>query len=233
MPHRSAGMAATRFGASRSSGQAAEGLNTRDAATWAGQNKEQAVNPDVSRSAVLLMDFQRGIVDAIVTDLEMLARTTRVADAARARGIAVIYVVVRLRESSSAVSANNKIFAPYAASGALAETNPATDIHPAAGYRAGEDFLVVKRRVSAFAGSDLKTLLQACDIDTLYLAGVATGGVVLSTLRQAADLDLRLFVLADCCADPDPEVHRVLMDKIFVRQAVILTAEEFATGGNR
>ncbi|MGH3189209.1 MAG: hypothetical protein ACRDOU_19340 [Streptosporangiaceae bacterium] len=34
--------------------------------------------------------------------------------------------------------------------------------------------------------------------------------VVLSTLRQAADLDYRLTVLADGCLDPDPEVHRVL-----------------------
>ncbi len=45
--------------------------------------------------------------------------------------------------------------------------------------------------------------------------------MVLSTLRQAADLDFGLTVLRDCCADADPEVHRVLMEKVFPRQAEV------------
>lgn len=51
------------------------------------------------------------------------------------------------------------------------------------------DIVVTKRRVSAFAGSDLDILLRSQVIDHLVLTGVATSGVVLSTLRQAADLD--------------------------------------------
>lgn len=42
---------------------------------------------------------------------------------------------------------------------------------------------------------------------------------MLSTLRQAADLDYHLVVLSDGCLDADPEVHRVLTEKIFPRQA--------------
>jgi len=66
------------------------------------------------------------------------------------------------------------------------------------------------------------------------LTGIATSGVVLSTLRQAADLDYRLVVLAAACADADPEVHRVLTTKVFPRQAEVLTVEEWTgrlTGG--
>ena len=62
-------------------------------------------------------------------------------------------------------------------------------------------------------------VLRAGGIDHLVLAGIATSGVVLSTLRQAADLDYRLTVLADGCLDADPEVHRVLTGKVFPRQA--------------
>jgi nicotinamidase-related amidase len=69
-------------------------------------------------------------------------------------------------------------------------------------------------------------LLRAADADTLILAGIATSGVVLSTLRQASDLDYRLTVLADACADADPEVHRVLTEKVFPRQALVTTTEE-------
>jgi nicotinamidase-related amidase len=59
------------------------------------------------------------------------------------------------------------------------------------------------------------------------LTGIATSGVVLSTLRQAADLDYRLTVLADGCLDADPEVHRVLTGKVYPRQADVLSIAEW------
>ncbi|HEU5466525.1 MAG TPA: isochorismatase family cysteine hydrolase, partial [Gemmatimonadales bacterium] len=86
---------------------------------------------------------------------------------------------------------------------------------------------VTKRRVSAFAGSDLDVVLRAGNTDTLILCGIATSGVVLSTVRQAADLDYRLIVLSDGCLDMDPEVHRVLTEKVFVRQADVKTIAEW------
>jgi nicotinamidase-related amidase len=81
--------------------------------------------------------------------------------------------------------------------------------------------------VSAFSGSDLDVVLRSLDVDSLVLTGIATSGVVLSTLRQAADLDFGLTVLSDLCADNDPEVHRILMDKVFPRQAAVITATEW------
>jgi nicotinamidase-related amidase len=58
------------------------------------------------------------------------------------------------------------------------------------------------------------------------LAGIATSGVVLSTLRHAADADYRIIVASDCCSDRDVEVHRVLLGKVFPRQAKVVTSEE-------
>jgi nicotinamidase-related amidase len=72
--------------------------------------------------------------------------------------------------------------------------------------------------VSAFTGSDLDVLLRAAGGERIVLAGIATSGVVLSTVRQVADLNYRITVLSDACADADPEVHRVLMEKVFPRQ---------------
>jgi nicotinamidase-related amidase len=95
-------------------------------------------------------------------------------------------------------------------------------IHPAVGPAAG-DVIVSKRRVSAFAGSDLDLVLRSGGVEHLVLAGIATSGVVLSTVRQAADLDYRLTVLSDGCLDGDPEVHRVLTEKVFPRQAEVTT----------
>jgi len=90
------------------------------------------------------------------------------------------------------------------------------------------DIVVAKHRVGAFPGTDLDMILRANDIETLVMFGIATSGVVLSTLRHAADADYRLIVLKDCCSDRDAEVHRVLLEKIFPRQARVITAAEFA-----
>ena len=69
--------------------------------------------------------------------------------------------------------------------------------------------------------------MRAGSIDHLVLTGIATSGVVLSTLRQAADLDYRLTVLADGCLDADPEVHRVLTGKVFPRQRGVVSIADW------
>lgn len=91
------------------------------------------------------------------------------------------------------------------------------------------DVVVTKRRVSAFSGSDLEVVLRAQGISHLVLSGIATSGVVLSTLREAADKDYQLTVLADCCADNDEEVHSVLLTKVFPRQADVIEASAWKT----
>jgi nicotinamidase-related amidase len=125
-----------------------------------------------------------------------------------------------------AAEANLSFGAISQAGDALAENHPATEVH-AALHPLPDQPVIVKRRVSAFSGSDLDVLLLAAAADTLVLAGIATSGVVLSTLRQAADLDYRLVVLADACADPEPEVHRVLTEKIFPHQALVNDTDEW------
>ncbi|GIF92150.1 cysteine hydrolase family protein [Catellatospora chokoriensis] len=97
------------------------------------------------------------------------------------------------------------------------------DVAPAQG-----DIILTKRGVSAFAGSDLDVVLRAGGIEHLVLTGIATSGVVLSTLRQAADLDLARTVLADGCLDNDPEVRRVLAEKVFPVQADVTTVADWA-----
>ena len=86
---------------------------------------------------------------------------------------------------------------------------------------------MTKRRVGAFSGSDLEVVLRSQGVNSLVLTGIATSGVVLSTLRAAADMDFEITVLSDCCADADPIVHDVLMTKVFPRQAEVLTVDEW------
>jgi nicotinamidase-related amidase len=109
--------------------------------------------------------------------------------------------------------------------GRFVTTTPGSDIVPALRPHDG-DLIVVKHRVSAFAGPDLEMILRARGVETLILSGIVTSGCVLSTVRQAADADYRLVVLGDGCTDYDDEVHRVLTEKVFPRQAQVISASE-------
>lgn len=139
----------------------------------------------------------------------------------------VVYVVIGFRPGHPETRSSPQFSA--LPDGAFTDGDPGAVIHPDVAPRPDES-IVTKKRVSAFAGSDLDLVLRGGAIDHLVLTGLATSGVVLSTLRQAADLDYRLTVLADGCGDADPEVHRVLTDKVFPRQADVTTVDAWIAG---
>lgn len=172
------------------------------------------------------MDVQNVIVERYA-DPEYLGRVREAIEAARAAEEPVVHVTVGFRPGRAEINPRNKMFGRLAGRAASPQEEQANAIHPAVAPLPGEP-VVVKRRVSGFAGSDLDMLLRSMDISHLVLTGIATSGVVLSTLRQAADLDYGLTVLGDGCADADPEVHRVLLEKVFPQQAEVVTVKEWA-----
>ena len=165
----------------------------------------------MTTDALLVMDVQNAIVDRFAEHSEgLLATLAEAVGAARAAGIPVLYVRVAFRQGAPEMSPRNQAFTALARSGSMSESDSATQVHPAVVPQSG-DIIVTKRRVSAFSGSDLDVVLRSLDVDALVLTGIATSGVVLSTLRQAADLDFRLTVLrasADRRVSPDAAAAR-------------------------
>ncbi|MFY4776158.1 cysteine hydrolase family protein [Metabacillus sp. RGM 3146] len=179
-----------------------------------------------TNAALLVMDLQNGIVSRYAEQPEILTSFQKAAKAARKANIPVIFVRVAFREGYPEVPAQNKMFSAISKNGRMTETEWATEIHEALERQPNEP-LVTKRRVSAFSGSDLEIVLRGLKVNELILTGIATSGVVLSTLREAADKDYSLKILSDACLDGDPEVHRVLTEKVFPRQSEVLTVEEW------
>ncbi|MFG2224985.1 cysteine hydrolase family protein [Streptomyces sp. NPDC048644] len=177
-------------------------------------------------TALLVMDVQNAMVSR-VDDPGCLPRLARAVAAAREAGVQVLHVVIGFRSGHPEAHPRNKSFGALP-SGAFTADDPGAAIHPDLAPRPDET-VVTKKRVSAFSGSDLELVLRSRGIGHLVLTGIATSGVVLSTLRQAADLDYRLTVLADACYDPDPEVHQLLTAKVFPRQADVVTIDEWST----
>lgn len=184
---------------------------------------------DPSTTAVVSMDMQSGIVSIYAgNQLELVTRAAHVLRAARARALTVIHIQVGFRPGLPEVCSRNPLFSAILNSPQHQQLfqGPAGAIHPALGPEDG-DIIVTKHRVSAFTGTDLAMILRAKGIETLVLFGIATSGVVLSTLLEASDADFRLVVLRDCCADLDAEVQTALLDRLFPRRATVMTAAEF------
>ena len=186
-------------------------------------------NSKALATALLIMDIQPAIMQMMGEHAAPLAETLKKAiSAARAAGIPVIYVVVGFRKGFPEIGSGTAAsFAAVAKSGMTGLEEPTVD--PSVAPEAGE-MVVTKRRVSAFAGSDLEVILRGHRIEHLVLTGIATSGVVLSTVREAADKDYRLSVLSDACADRDDDVHSILTTKVFPRQAEVLTTAEWVAG---
>jgi nicotinamidase-related amidase len=181
---------------------------------------------DRARTAVLVMDYQNDIVGMVPDKARspLLDKASEAVKAARHAGLPIIYVVVRFREGYPEISQQNRRFAGLKDSGRFREGSPGAEIHPRLAPQPG-DVVVTKRRVGAFSTTDLETVLRARNINTLVMFGIATSGVVLSTVRWASDMDYQLVVVSDASADLDSEVHRVLTQKVFPTQATVVTTE--------
>ncbi|GCF11447.1 cysteine hydrolase family protein [Dictyobacter arantiisoli] len=177
-----------------------------------------------AHTALLVMDMQEGIVARLAQQGDVLAPVRTAIDAARVASIPIIYVAVTFRPGYPEISPNNKAFFAQKEQPSSLLTGKTMEITSALAPQP-TDIVVTKRRVSAFSGSDLEVVLRAQSISHLVLCGISTSGVVLSTLREAADKDYQLTVLADCCFDNDAEVQRVLLTKVFPRQAEVLQVE--------
>ncbi len=184
----------------------------------------------MANKVLLLMDLQNAILQMANAKDNYYEKINNVISYARKELIPVIFVVVKFRKNYPEINSNNKSFNSIKSMGfsfednsELVQISPKIDCNP-------DDIIITKRRVSAFSGSDLEIILKSQNINHLVLTGIATSGVVLSTIREACDKDYQVTVIEDCCLDMDDEVHRVLTEKIFPKQASVIKAEQFILG---
>ena len=168
---------------------------------------QAALKIDTARSAVLIMDFQQRIVNNVASEPEAVVRNAaRALEAARAAGIPVIYVVHR--------------------GGPFAEYAPDVELHEGVAPAEGER-IITKTKPGPFSTTALDVNLREMGRDTVIVMGVATSGCVLSCVRWAVDVNYSFIVVADACSDADPEVHRVLTEKVYPRQGTVISTDEF------
>ncbi|MFQ6192814.1 cysteine hydrolase family protein [Streptomyces sp. NPDC000405] len=184
---------------------------------------------DPAHTALLVMDFQPAILAALPESgdrEDLLGRVEGAIADIRAKGGTIAYVRVGFTEADwDAIPAVNKSFGPLAQHRVMHHEDPATAIHERLAPQDG-DIIVRKTRYGGMSTTDLDQQLRERGITTLVVSGVSTSGAVLSTVIDAADRDYQLYVLSDGVADPDTEVHSVLLHQVLPSRAhVVDTAE--------
>ena len=179
---------------------------------------------------MLTMDMEPAALASLDDAAPVIASAVRAVDIARRAGAQVGSVRMALTEEELlAVPPTSCLAASVAAAGAaLYVDSSATAVHPQLAPMSG-DIVIRKTRVGAFHGTNLNDRLRERGVDTVVLAGVQTSGVVLTAVREAADLDYRIVVVADACADPDHDLHYFLLRRLFRRQAEVVPISALAT----
>jgi nicotinamidase-related amidase len=148
----------------------------------------QAGGETTPSTAFVALDLTRFIVEHFSANAGVAERAATALSLARDAGVPVIHVVPEPMRD---------------------------DIHPAVAPL-GDEPVLGKTSIGAFATTPLDELLQERGIGQIIVAGVATSGTVLSTSRWAFDIGYKIIVCADACSDPDPAVHAALTDdKVF------------------
>jgi len=184
---------------------------------------------DPARTALLVMDYQPAILAFVPEGEDRNALLGRVEGAiadVRAHGGTIAYVRVGFTDTDwDAIPASNKSFAPLAQHRVLHHEDPGTAVHERLAPQ-DSDIVVRKIRHGGMSTTDLDQQLRERGITTLVVSGISTSGAVLSTVIDAADRDYQLYVLSDGVADPDTEVHKVLLHRVFPSRAHIIDTTE-------
>lgn len=136
-------------------------------------------------------------------------------EALRAGGGRVIHVHLGFAPDYSDHPKSSPLLGGARAAGILKLGTSSTEIAPEVAPK-DDDLVVVKKRISAFYGTDLEQTLHDLSIEKVLLTGVATDLAVQSAARDAHDRDFEVEVVANCCAaanDADHEAALATMKK--------------------
>lgn len=178
-------------------------------------------NPSIvpARTALLVMHYQTDIMKLFpAVAPTLLANTRELCDTARKTGISVYFAQIHFSPGHPEVSPLNKNGQIMKQLGIFVDDQISPELH-----RRPDEPLIIAHRASVFYGTDLQVRLSAQGIDTLIMVGIASTGVMLSSIAYASDADYRLLTVKDCCYDPDQVVHDHLFSTAFETRTTVLT----------
>jgi nicotinamidase-related amidase len=183
---------------------------------------------DSKKSALVLIDLQRGIVAQPTHPRSgevVVAASKAVAERFREAGSTVILVNVNFGPGD-ALRPTQQVDQPMALpAGGL----PSEWSHLVDGLAADSDIRVTKHQWGAFHGTGLDMQLRRRGIDTIVLGGISTNAGVESTARQAWEYGYSLLLVEDLCASSISEaMHKMTVETIFPRISRVVKSADIA-----
>lgn len=172
-----------------------------------------------AQTALVVMHYQTDILGLFPSVAPaLLANTRKLCDAARAKGVSVYFANLRFSPGYPEVSPLNKNGQGIKQLGLFVDDRTSPEL----GQQVSEP-VIIAHRASVFFGTDLQARLLAQGVDSLIMVGIASTGVVLSSVAYASDADFRLYTVKDCCYDPDQVVHEHLFSTAFDSRTTVLS----------
>jgi len=186
-------------------------------------DEERATRLQLDRSALVLLDYQNDVVHRegalgrlgtahlVSGEDGTLHWAKQLLVAYRAAGRLVVHVAVAFRPGYPDADPEVPLSATCIEMGCLLEGSWGGAFIDGLSPR-GQEPVVKKRGMSAFAGTDLDLLLRLADIRVLVLAGVATNLVVEATARQGVDMGYRVVIPEDASMGFNRDSHRFSLE---------------------
>ena len=179
-----------------------------------------------SRPAVLVVDFSCGFTDPECTlgaDMtEQVEATRRLLDAARAKGLPVIFTTIGFEPS---LKDGGLWLEKAPALGDLQIGGRWVEIDPRLEPQEGET-IVVKKGASAFFGTNLAAILISQGIDSVILCGATTSGCVRATAIDLLQYGFPTLVPRECVGDRAQAPHDANLFDIQAKYADVVSVEE-------
>lgn len=175
-------------------------------------------------NAIICIDFINEIVGAsgklagkgyrdFVTKHNTLVHLAEEQAVVRSAGGHVFHVHLGFAPDYSDHPKSSPLLGGAMGAGILKLDTPSTEImREVAPYK--DDIVLVKKRISAFYGTDLERKLRELNIDKVLIAGVATDLAVQSAARDAHDRDFEVEILSNCCAAANEADHNTALNNM-------------------
>lgn len=179
--------------------------------------------------AIVIIDMQRDFLDKGAPiecpgGVDIVPSIYALLDTARKKSIAIIYTQEKHRAEKVDFGLELQGDEPEH----CLEGTRGVEIIPQLSPRKG-DYIIVKRRYSAFFSTDLDILLRCLGIKLLILTGVATDVCVRATAQDAQQLGYKVIVPIECVAGTNTARHDAALENIRYLFGKIISLKELIT----
>lgn len=176
------------------------------------------------KTAVLVIDMIRDFTDlergrvANPVSAALVPAINAFVEAARQRGTLIIWFIDQHRAGKPDWELEH--VRPHGEEGSIgAQIDPG--LHPQP-----EDYQVVKRRYSAFVGTDLDLILRDNHIERVILTGTKTNVCIRATATDAFERNYHVIVPRECVATDKLHLHEANLEDIGKYMGKVISAAE-------